>query len=113
MKAGSIQPNNEPAYLKSMDENSSSLRASFKQDSEALYEPQSIETPEKRYLQETVERYNLVNDFLNTIKDKSQREFASHLILQILPAVDRSDFNEIIKMLEFVSKAVKASSLSS
>ena len=50
MKAGSIQPENEPAYLKSKDENSSSLRASFKNDSEALYEPKSIGTPEKGYL---------------------------------------------------------------
>lgn len=67
MKAGSLQPENEPSFMKPKDPNSSSLKANFKQDSEALYEHTSFASPSERLLQETVDRYNIVNDYLNTI----------------------------------------------
>ncbi len=53
----------------------------------------------------TVERYNMVNDFLNTLLEQESREFAEHLILQILPSLKSDDLCEIDLLLDYVSKA--------
>ena len=46
MKAGSLRPREEPAYLKSEQASGKTLKANFRNDSEALYEPKGVDTPE-------------------------------------------------------------------
>lgn len=55
----------------------------------------------------TIERYNIVNRFLNTFLDHDAKEFAEHLILQILPTLPTDDLCEIDALLTYVDKAVK------
>ena len=50
MRAGSLRPKEEPAYLKAEQGQNKSLKANFRNDSEALYEPKSLDTPEQRKL---------------------------------------------------------------
>ena len=108
MKAGSLRPKEEPAYLRSEQGSSKSLTANFRNDSEALYEPKGLETPEQRKLQETVERYNLVQEFLNGIEDLQRRNFASDLLLSWLPEIDKSSLSELIGTLKLVSRSLES-----
>ena len=113
MKAGSLRPKEEPAYLKPEQGSNKSLKANFRNDSEALYEPIGVETPEQRKLQETVERYNLVQEFLNGIEDLQQRNFASDLLLSWLPEIDEASLSELIGTLKLVQRSLKSSQINS
>ena len=42
MRAGSLRPTEKPAYLKESAGGGKTLKASFKEDSEALYEPKAL-----------------------------------------------------------------------
>ena len=46
MKAGSIRPTEEPSYMKQDQVSDKKLKASFRDDSEALYEPKLVENHE-------------------------------------------------------------------
>ena len=74
--------------MKPKDNKAPSLRSGFKKDSEALYVPESSNynelSPEEASVHKTVERYNLVNDFLNNLKPQ-EREFAQHLVIKLMP----------------------------
>ena len=78
-RAGSIAPQ-EPAYKQQDKKDAPSLRSGFRNDSEALYEPQGANfaqmSPEELAVHQTVERYNMVNRFLNQITSPSDKEFA-------------------------------------
>jgi hypothetical protein len=66
--------------MQAKPENAPSLRSGFKPSSEALYVPKFSAygelSPQEIHLHETVERYNIVNTFLNTLKNSESREFA-------------------------------------
>ncbi len=47
----------------------------------------------------------MVNNFLNTLLEHESREFAEHLILQILPSLKSDDLCEIDLLLDYVLKA--------
>jgi len=92
-------------------ENAPSFRSSFKPpNSEALYVPKFSAygelSPQEVFLHETVERYNIVNTFLNTLKNAYSRDFAEYLIIKLLPNVDTSDLSELDSLLRYVSRAL-------
>ena len=110
-RAGSISPEETPAFLKPKQTDAPSLRSGFKNDSEALYVPQrsTYEDPAEAELHRTVERYNTVNAFLNKIDGSEQREFAHYLLLKLLPTIDTTNLVELDSLLEYVSKASSTS----
>lgn len=96
--------------MKPKEENAPSLRSGFKPNSEALYIPQNSSytdlSPEEQSLHWTVERYNIVNDFLNTLKPES-RDYAQHLILNMLPTTSVDNLGDLDLLMDFVSKGLK------
>ena len=95
--------------MKPKDESAPSLRSGFKgPDSEALYVPVGSNydaiSAEEASVHKTVERYNLVNGFLNTLKPQ-EREFAQHLVIKLLPSVSADNLSELDDLLAFVHKA--------
>ena len=78
-----------PSFLKPKSENSPSIKPYFKPNSESLFEPhqsfQTLDSSSSIHVKETVERYNLIMNYLNKISNESQRAFATHLIVVILP----------------------------
>ena len=87
-KLGSVNPDSEPAYLRGSG--SSRKPPGFGKDSEALYEPESYVTDEEKLLQLTVERYNMINDFLNSFESKEKRLIASSLLQEILTLIEQA-----------------------
>ena len=80
-RAGSIQPTEAPAFMQPKKDDAPSLRGPLNtKNAEALYVPAGGSvadlTPQERWLHETVERYNVVNDFLNKLESPELREFA-------------------------------------
>lgn len=65
-------------------------------------------SPEEIAVHQTVERYNMVNRFLNKITSPSDKEFAQHLLRQMVPQVQSSDLADLENLLEYVSKALTA-----
>jgi len=55
-------------------------------------------------VRDTVERYNLIINFLNQIEDTTQREFTEDLILKLLPEVQSEKLSEIDRLLTFVAR---------
>ena len=87
-KLGSVNPDSEPAYLRGSG--SSRKPPGFGKDSEALYEPESYVTDQEKLLQLTVERYNMINDFLNSFESKEKRLIASSLLQEILTLIEKA-----------------------
>ena len=87
-KLGSVNPDSEPAYLRGSG--SSRKPPGFGKDSEALYEPESYVTDQEKLLQLTVERYNMINDFLNSFESKEKRLIASSLLQEILTLIEQA-----------------------
>jgi len=114
-RAGSIQSTESPEYMQPKSEDAPSFRSGFKPNSEALYVPKfSVYgdlSPKDLFLHETVERYNIVNDFLNTLKSAETRDFAQHLIIKLLPCVNTNDLSELDSLLHYVSRALSSHSL--
>lgn len=110
-RAGSIQPSDSPEFMRPQEDGALSLRGSIKKEAEALYVPHGSDlaklSPKERFLHETVERYNIVNAFLNTFKGKSDaRSFAEYLIIKLLPSVDTQNLAELDNLMAYVAKAV-------
>ena len=91
-----------------------SLRSGFRNDSEALYEPQNSAygslSPEEIELHKTVERHNMVNRFMARLEG-GDREMAEFLLRKLLPAEGKLSLTELEGMLSYVERAVEASRL--
>ena len=87
-KLGSINPDSEPAYLRGSS--SSRKPPGFGKDSEALYEPESYVTDQQKLLQLTVERYNMINEFLNSFETKEKKDLAASLLQEILTLIEQA-----------------------
>ena len=94
--------------MKPRKEDEPTLRTGFKPNAEALYVPQDYTSCENRALYQTVERYNMVNSFLNRIQDSRSREFAEHLLSQLLPYCNENKLSELDKLLFIVDRALKS-----
>ena len=61
----------------------------------------------------TVERYNIVNRFLNDLAQSSSektREFAKHLLIKLLPMAKVEDLADLDKLLAYVQLAAISTS---
>ena len=107
-RAGSVQPTQAPDFMQPKSENAPSLRSGFKPNSEALYTPtgSTYTSPKEIALHQSVERFNIVNDFLNSLKSQEERDFARHLLLKMIPDVDIDELSNLDSLLAFVSKAL-------
>ena len=110
-RAGSVQPSEEPAFIKPKDGAAPSLRSSFKNDAEALYVPQgstfSDMSGEEVRLHQTVERYNIINDYLNTVPQE-KRDFAQHLFMRLMPSLQVDELKDLDLLIDYISKALAA-----
>jgi hypothetical protein len=80
---------------------------------DALYEPNgsaSFPTSDKlRIVEETVFRYNIVNDFLNDLgTDQAVRDYASFLIINLIPSAETSDLSVLYGLLSYVKEQVNS-----
>jgi hypothetical protein len=76
---------------------------------DALYEPNgsaSFPNSDKlRIVEETVFRYNIVNDFLNDLgADQAVRDYASFLIINLIPSAETSDLSVLYSLLSYVKE---------
>lgn len=84
------------------EENAPSLRSGFRNDSEALYVPTGSSygsmSAQELSVHQTVERYNIVNSFLNKLGmsgGEKTRDFAQHILLKMLPMVKGDDIADL------------------
>ena len=91
------------------------MRSGFKSDAEALFEPfqseyVSSDAIRTEIVQNTVERYNLINKFLTQFDNENDKEFASFLIVQMIESLKSDELAEYDRMIQFVRSGVNQSS---
>ena len=93
--------------MKPREEDAPSFRGGFKPNSEALYVPEEYTSCETRALHQTVERYNLVNSFLNSINDPEAREFAEYLLTELIPSCSVHKLSDLDSLLNYINRALQ------